>query len=223
MEYGPLLKQYLLEEGASEIGFSNLEAVTEGTPVKEEKGAQGLAFGVSVVVRLSDAVVEGIQQGPTYAYFHHYRTVNAHIDALLLKAGIWIQKRGFRYFPIAASQSVGGYFGMFPHKTAARLAGLGRIGKSGLFVSDRFGARVRLGTLLTDMPLPTAEHLSEKSCGDCRLCVKRCPAMALDGRSYEEIGEAVIDRQACSKHMKAAYSHVGRGAVCGICMSCCKG
>ena len=60
MEYGPLLKQYLLEEGASEIGFSNLEAVTEETPVKEEKGAQGLAFGVSVVACLSDAVVDGI-------------------------------------------------------------------------------------------------------------------------------------------------------------------
>ena len=107
---------------------------------------------VSIVIHLSDAIVEQIDEEPTYTYFHHYRTVNTHIDSLALKAGFILQSAGYKFVPVPASQSVGGTFGMFSHKYAASLSGLGSIGKSGLFISDKFGPRVRLGTILTDAP-----------------------------------------------------------------------
>lgn len=41
----------------------------------------GLHYAVSIVAALSDAVVDEITDAPTHTYFHHYRTVNAFIDA----------------------------------------------------------------------------------------------------------------------------------------------
>ena len=63
---------------------------------------------------------------------------------------------GYSAFPIAASQSLGKnnpYCGVISHKTVAVKAGLGFVGKSGLFLSEKYGSKVRLATVLTDMPL----------------------------------------------------------------------
>ena len=133
-----------------------------------------------------------------------------------------IEKLGGRYLPVAASQSISGYSGFFKHKTAARLAGLGGIGKSGLFISTKYGPRVRLGTLLTDLPLPTATPFEQNICGDCNVCVKLCPAMAISSFPFSlENPSATLDRQACSEYMKKHFQHIGRGVVCGICVKNC--
>lgn len=211
------LQTKILEFGASEVGFFKID----NSPNK------GLCYGISVVLRLSDAVLDEVEDGPTFSYFHHYRTVNAFLDSILLKTGLLLQTAGYRYFPIPASQSIPAsktpYSGLFSHKAGARLAGLGAIGKSALFLSNRFGARVRLGTVFTDMVLPLPEKIEENFCGSCNLCVKRCPAQAITGAHYREgmAREELLDAAACSTHMKTQYQHIGRGAVCGICMSVC--
>ena len=117
------LKTYLLEQGASDVGFC--------CPPDGDFG--DCKNAVSVVVHLSDAIVDEIGAEPTHTYFNHYRSVNAFIDALLLKAGLFLQKRGYRYITVAASQSINkngwNYTGRYSHKKAAVLSGLGTIGK----------------------------------------------------------------------------------------------
>ena len=43
----------------------------------------------------------------------------------------------------------------------------------------------------------------------------------LSGKTFEEAGNSILDRAACSNHMKQAYQKIGRGVVCGICVSVC--
>jgi len=206
------LKDFILGLGASEVGFSK----PSGAP-------QGLEYAITVVVKLSSYVLSQIDGRPTHAYFHHYRTVNAAIDNIILRTGLQLEEGGHKYYPIAASQSVNGLHGIFPHKTAARLSGLGFIGKNALFISNKFGCGVRLGTIFTDMPLPLPETHEESSCGDCNICVSACPAMAIKGVQFSpDIGrDAMVDAKACSDYMKDKFQDIGRGAVCGVCVRVC--
>jgi len=208
------LKELLIREGAAEVGFSSV------TPPPEYPS---LTNAVTIAVRLSDAVIDAVSNGPTHTYFHHYRTVNAFLDRLALTAGLYLQNHGGQYVCVPASQSIEGFSGLFSHKEAAVKAGLGTIGRSALYLSDRFGPRVRLATVLTDLDLSAGFQPISKNnpCKDCAACVTACPAMAISGRAYTPGQNDIIDRNACSTHMKQAYQKIGRGVVCGICVSVC--
>ncbi len=210
----------LKQAGASLVGYSN---VYENLPEKLKE----LKFAITIIVRLSDFIIDEITDKPTYTYFHHYRTINALIDQITLKGLLMIQERGYKVLAVPASQTVndmnGKYSGIFPHKTAAVKAGLGWIGKSGLFISPKYGPRVRLGTILTNMEISCNESIMSSQCGDCNRCVKSCPAMALSGNCWTEgcSRSDIVDARACSDYMNSNFKHIGRGSVCGICMKMC--
>ena len=207
------IEEFLTENGAGQVGFCRLE----------EKNEFGLSYAVSFAVPLSKAIVDGIDESPTHTYFHHYRTINTLIDNLSLRAGLMLGREGYLYVPVPASQSVNGLQGIFSHKYAAYLAGLGFVGRSGLFVSKKFGPRVRLGTVLTDFPFENIAEMVPFSCGECRLCSESCPAMAISGEDWNpgDAREIIVDAKACSDFMKKKFQHIGRGSVCGICMKVC--
>ncbi|WP_105205882.1 4Fe-4S double cluster binding domain-containing protein [Neobittarella massiliensis] len=188
----------------------------------------GTPYAVSIAVPLSNAIVDEIDGAPTHSYFHHYRTVNAYIDHCLLRIGLLLGQHGYRYIPIGASQSVNlpgsSYQGRYSHKKVACMAGAGYIGKSCLFIHHQYGPRVRLGTLFCDCPaLDTPPRPTGESCSSCTVCQQACPALAILGKNWNEVRcrEEMFDPAACSQHMKRAYQHIGRGAVCGICMRVC--
>lgn len=214
------LELKLKDWGASFVGFSN---VGNALP----SGLSELKHAITIGVRLSDFIIDEIEDAPTYTYFHHYRSVNALIDHITLRGLLLIQENGFKVAAVPASQTVNDaaekYSGIFPHKTAAIRAGLGWIGKNGLFISNDYGPRVRLGTILTNMPLPEGEAIAADKCGSCTECVDNCPASALTGEAWFEgcHRSRIVDAKACSEHMNAKYKHIGRGSVCGICIKVC--
>ena len=197
----------------SGIGFS----YNEDTPFA------GLNYAITLVVRLSDAVVDEIEDEPTKTYFHHYRTVNAYIDRVEEKLVLLLTMNGYRAAAVPASQSVSDFAGRFSHKKCAVRAGLGSIGKSALFLSKEFGPRVRLGTVFTNAPLTVKEYKYEDLCGDCDICAQSCGALAIRGVNYAPGMERseIFDARACSEYMKKEFQSIGRGAVCGVCMRVC--
>lgn len=209
------LKDFLLSKGVSDVGF----ALTDNADTGE------LKYAVSIVVRLSDAIIDEINEEPTPTYFNHYRTVNTFIDRMLLEAGLFLQSKGYNYITVAASQSMPGtpFNGRYSHKEAARKAGLGGIGKNSLFIHKKYGTKVRLGTLFTDCPLQGDGEFTEDICTGCNKCVKACPSGAILGTPFE-IGikrEEIFSPAVCSEYMKKHFHHIGRGVVCGICMKVC--
>jgi len=206
------IKELLTKYGACDVGFTSCG----------DSPNDALPNAVSFVIHLSDAVIDEITNEPTHSYFHHYRTVNALIDQLELKVGFLLESNGYRYLPVAASQSINGYQGRYSHKKAACLAGLGSIGKNNLFLHRVYGPRVRLGTVFTDCPLPPPQPI-DSLCVGCNACVEACPSGALTGKAWEPgcVTSDLFDAETCSTHMKKAYQLIGRGAVCGICMRVC--
>ncbi|MEE0867735.1 MAG: epoxyqueuosine reductase [Clostridia bacterium] len=208
------ITEFLTSRHVGDIGFSSFE---------KETPFEGLSNAVSLVFHLSEAVVNQIDSAPTHTYFQHYRTMNAYIDSTTLQLVMALQEKGFNAAAVPASQSVDGLQGIFSHKYAAVRAGLGYIGKSALFISNKFGPRVRLGTVFTDAPLETKSFVQKSRCGDCSICAKECGAMAIKNVNFESgmTRDEIFDAKACSDYMKSKFKHIGRGAVCGVCMRVC--
>lgn len=184
-------------------------------------------FGVSVAVRLSDAVINGIsKRDPTAVYAWHYATANALLDQITFRLCGYIQAQGFSALPIHASQQLGTkrWHGALSHKAVARGGGLGWIGSNLLLVTPAHGPRVRLATVLTDMPL-MAGSPPARQCGKCRACLDACPAGALkgfDGPDFPESREQALDTAACASRLDY-FEHdsmVGK-PVCGMCVQAC--
>jgi len=209
------------EMGAGIIGYCDLSDYTI-------EGFENLKYGISIGVALSRTIVQQINKGPTYLYFHHYRTINALIDQITLRCCIMLEEAGYEAIPIAASQTVHmgkePHYSLFSHKLAAVRCGLGWIGRSSLFVSNKYGSGLRLGTILTNKELPVnKKEIELPGCGDCTKCVDSCPARAIKGQFWEPncIRDNIFDANACNEYMHKNYDKIGRGSVCGICMSVC--
>lgn len=212
----------LLEElGVAKYGYADLKGMV---PEQYHK----LTTEISIVIRLSDMVMNEItDEAPTHTYFHHYRTVNAFIDHCTLRVVMLLQKLGYHAVAIPASQSINmpgyDYSGVFQHRTAATQAGMGWIGKNACLITEEFGPRVRLGTVLTNMPAEFDRPITESKCGTCDICVRKCPPIALVGNLWSEEMErnSLVLADVCSHHMSTHYKHIGRGVVCGICVKSC--
>jgi epoxyqueuosine reductase QueG len=112
--------------------------------------------------------------------------------------------------------------GLFSHKLAAHLAGLGWIGKSCLLIASEVGPRVRWTTILTDAPLEAGSPLSDR-CGDCRLCVEACSSQAFTGRPFDpqEPREARFDAHRCEEYRNHLRDEVTGVRTCGMCVYIC--
>lgn len=211
------LKEYALSLGADIVGFCAFD-----TPPSAY--APELSHALSIGVKLSDAVLKTIDNAPSFVYFQHYRTANSLLDQIAFRLARKIEELGYLALPIAASQSLGKdnpYRGALPHKTVAVLSGLGFVGKSGLFLSEKFGGKVRLATVLTNLPVQSELPVIENGCGACTICKNACPAGAIFGEKPTTNGERNFDPEKCSRYMKEHFQDIGRGSVCGICIKVC--
>lgn len=174
-------------------------------------------YALSMGVALSEGILAEINDEPTRLYFHHYKTVNMFLDQAAVRLSVFIQSRGYRALPVPASQIIDwqDQKGQLSHKHVAVRAGLGWIGRNNLLVHARFGSRLRLVSVLTDMPL-AADLPSAGSCGACMLCVDRCPAHAI------QLEQSAFDHRACYEKLKEFQKRrLVDQYICGVCVASC--
>jgi len=217
-DYYESLKKFVLDQGFSLFGVAGISEVKHEFALSQES-LKKFDKAISVGKRLLDSVVEDIQDKPTRIYFHHYRQINYFLDRGAFVTANRIQELGFQALPIPASQIIDWekQRGHLPHKKVGALAGLGWIGRNNLLVNKKFGARFRLVTILTDMPLKE-DKACEGDCGSCQKCLNVCPAQAI--RPLRED----FDYMACFEQLKEfnRRGFVGQ-YICGICVKACKG
>ena len=213
------LKGLSFDLGASLFGVARVESLREGFLFLPPQGVDNLPYAISLGVHLSDRVLEGIEDGPTPLYFFHYQRVNVLLDEMALRITFHIQNQRFDALPIPASQVVDWekQRGHLSHKHVAKEAGLGWIGRNNLLVNPKFGARIRLVSVLTDIPLKPDEPIG-RDCGSCRDCIPLCPADAIGEEPPE------FDHMGCYEKVKALCKERNiRHHICGICVKACRG
>lgn len=100
-------------------------------------------------------------------------------------------------------------------------AGLGEIGRMGILMTEKYGPRVRLGVVTTDMPLVPDRPVSlgmQNFCNICRKCARVCPARAIpEGPKGQVKGirRWRIDQEKCYAFWRKV------GTDCAICINSC--
>jgi epoxyqueuosine reductase len=213
------IKGLSFQWGGSLFGVADLRSLGRDEILLSPSLIEEHPFSISIGYHLSDSILEGVENQPTPHYFHHYQRVNILLDTLGLIVTSAIQDLGYRAMPIPASQIVDWKTqrGHLSHKHVARLAGLGWIGRNNLLVNERFGSRIRLVTILTDLPLVTDSPLP-RDCGSCQACESACPVNAISQTPED------FDHLRCYEQLKTFsktlhFSH----HICGICVKACRG
>lgn len=100
-------------------------------------------------------------------------------------------------------------------------AGLGELGRCGYLISPKFGARVRLGAITTDLPLVPDKPISfgvQDFCEKCLKCATNCPTGAIEKGSktvVRGVEKWPLDAEKCILYWRAV------GTDCGLCMKVC--
>lgn len=212
------LKKFCLDEGIDLFGVADISKLHDEFKIAPQV-AQKLDRAICLGVRLSGAVLSEIDVVPTKLYFHHYKIVNSFLDFIALRLCNMIQKQGYLALAIPATQIIDWEknIGHLSHRKVGYLAGLGWIGRNNLLVNEKLGSQFRLASVLTNLPLK-ADQPSGKDCGACRLCVKICPAQAIQEKPQD------FDHQKCFEKLKSfQHQRQVEQFVCGVCVNSCRG
>ena len=119
-----------------------------------------------------------------YMFTFLYDTDNAAMQVIGVHIAHMLSDKGYPSLPLPSSGWAGGpanvegrsgRHGMFSHRHAAMLAGLGEIGLNNLLLTPEYGPRVRLNSVITSAPLDPDPLLKESVClgkEKCGLCLK---------------------------------------------------
>jgi epoxyqueuosine reductase QueG len=209
--------------GAADAGVADLTQAENAIDSHADARLKRFERGISYIIPFPRSVIEELLEGPTHTYMHYYRAVNTLIDDLAIRLCVMLEQQGFEAFPVPSSQRVGKHKlnSIFPHRVAAYLAGLGWIGKSGCLITETFGPRVRLGTVLTNAPLPP-DNPQVVRCGECMLCTQACPAKAIKGVLFTPdvpLSER-LEPELCDRYQDKVRDRFGK-RVCGLCLAAC--
>lgn len=212
------LKEYALSLGFSLFGVADVQDQRDNFLELNSSVIGTLDKGIALAVRLSDAVLEDIGDHPTRLYLHHYRQANYFLDRGAFQLASFIQDRGGKALAVAASQLLDWdkQKAHLSHKEISRRAGLGWIGRNNLLVTPEWGSRVRLVTVLTDLPLRHDRPL-ERDCGECRKCLDICPAGAIKEKPED------FDHIKCYEKLRFFRNKLNLGQyICGVCVKACQ-
>jgi epoxyqueuosine reductase QueG len=220
------LKAFLLNEGADLVGVAPVDAFRGKLETIPPDLLDPYSSAVAIALYLDDGIIDAIDEGPTPEYAAHYWEKNAGLNRLAETLVEWIEARCKSARAIPASEKLGGEppVGSISHKAVARMAGIGWQGKSLLIVNPERGPRIRLATVLTDMPLePDAEVL--QGCGDCTACADACPVGAIRGvptEAYYSSREEAVDIETCyARTLKWRDTPGIEATICGVCVRAC--
>lgn len=107
-------------------------------------------------------------------------------------------------------------------------AGLGEAGRSGVLITPEFGPSVRIGKVLTNMPLNHDKPIRfgvEEFCNSCMKCVRECPSKCItDGpQSWEARNECNNGgvKKWYNDYKKCLHFWIDNGGSCSNCVAVC--
>lgn len=218
-DIGTELKQILIKEGASLVGFGDISELVKGQK-------DNMKYGISVVVRMTPNIVKDIQNGPSEEYYFEYKRLNLLLDHLVIVGATFLKEKGFKALAQTTKsvKEFGNYRTLFPHKSFATRSGIGWIGKCALLVTEEYGSAIRISSILTNALLVVSKPINHAKCGSCMVCVNACPAGAASGQEWDLVKDRdeFFNPVLCRKQARERAKKIGiEETICGKCIQIC--
>ena len=213
------IKDLALQLGADEVGIALLNPAYIYTHVGRGPEPWGSPidnnhrFAIAFDIEMSYAKVE---QAPRLAITEE--TAQRYLQAAEISISLaeHIRKLGY-----PARAHIAGSNYQIILAPVAYEAGLGELGRHGYLISQRFGARIRLGAVTTDLPLIPDEPITfgvQDFCEECLKCANQCPSASIP-KTAKTVVRGVekwqLDAESCVRYWRKI------GTDCGLCMKVC--
>jgi epoxyqueuosine reductase QueG len=182
----------------------NLGCLRHSFPILSFQSPSAVVIGLPIHL-------PALESAPSIWYREEYKTVNSLIDQYTWRLASVLNDHGFPSVSIPRD----GYgsirvlqrhpVAFFSHRHAAVLAGLGTFGRNNMVLTEKWGPRVRFGTVLTVASVPSDPLITEPLCTRCNACVRACPVNAL---SEEDYPDACTNKKACADRSAALNSGI---------------
>jgi len=193
------ISQLLFEKGADIVRFVDISNLS---PDLTQGFTKAIVFCIALSKDFIIAIRDGAQTDQDEFVDKEHET-----DELADWLAEYIWQKGYRAYSQSEKniEKSGNYdektrSSRLPHKTIARLAGLGFIGKNNLLITKDYGCAFSMCTVLTDAPILTETYpLISSKCGPCDVCKTVCPGHAIYGNEWTESGgrDAIVDVFKC--------------------------
>jgi len=214
------IKQHIIHSGATCCGITKINdhhlysfkgisrsKITYGSPVINK-----YRYAIVFAVEMDYSKMQHSPKAPTVV-----ETARKYVDAARIGNSIanYVNLMGYK----ARVELVGNYISILP--ALAYDAGLGELGRIGIIMTRRHGPRVRLGAVLTDMPLACDMPLNfgmQHFCELCTKCADCCPSKAIPKRGktwVRGVYKWQLDPERCYRYWRKI------GTDCGICIRVC--
>ncbi|HBV04063.1 MAG TPA: tRNA epoxyqueuosine(34) reductase QueG [Staphylococcus sp.] len=112
--------------------------------------------------------------------------------------------------------------GVLSDRAVAERAGLGFAGKNGFIINEDLGTWTYLGEMLVSIPFKPDDPVID-SCGDCNICVDRCPTGALVGNGQLNSQKCISFLTQTKGYLKDEYRYkIGNRLYgCDTCQQVC--
>ncbi|MEB7395001.1 tRNA epoxyqueuosine(34) reductase QueG [Mammaliicoccus sciuri] len=112
--------------------------------------------------------------------------------------------------------------GVLSDRSVAKRAGLGFAGKNGFIINEELGTWSYLGEMLVSIPFKPDDPVID-SCGDCNICVDRCPTGALVGNGQLNSQKCISFLTQTKGYLKDEYRYkIGNRLYgCDTCQQVC--
>ncbi|MCP4712989.1 MAG: reductive dehalogenase [Planctomycetes bacterium] len=187
----------------------------EHTPMEDISDSMGQA-----IVMLHEMDYSLIRTSPTYGEFAATGKGYSMMAYVASAVAHFIRDLGYRAVPCGNDTALS--------VPMAIDAGLGELGRNGLLISPRFGPRVRISKVFTDLPLIPDKPIElgvKEMCGVCGKCAQSCPGQAISEGTPTTEGPTISNNHGLYKwyiNPERCFQFWSRNkGSCGNCIRVC--